>query len=61
MAAMTKNKPVVVSKTESKTIAQALKNSIWRKAMDEEITSLTRKNICNMVPPSHFENVIGCK
>ncbi|XP_021775485.1 uncharacterized protein LOC110739327 [Chenopodium quinoa] len=61
LAAVTDNDSKPVPETEPKTIAQALKSLVWRKAMDEEFNSLIRNKTWNLVPPSTSKNVIGCK
>lgn len=55
------NVEVAPKVSEPKTIAQALKSPVWRKAMDEEMSSIVRNNTWDLVPPSSSQNVIGCK
>lgn len=47
--------------TIPKTIAQALKSPVWRKAMDEEMSAIVRNKTWELVPPSTSQNVVGCK
>lgn len=55
------NAQVASPEIEPKSITQALKSPIWRKAMDEEVTALVRNKTWNLVQPSTSQNVIGCK
>ncbi|KAJ9566804.1 hypothetical protein OSB04_002770 [Centaurea solstitialis] len=47
--------------TEPKTISQALKNPLWRDAMDAEFAALVRNQTWELVPPSSSQNVIDNK
>ncbi|KAL8146584.1 hypothetical protein AgCh_004348 [Apium graveolens] len=55
------NVQVASPEIEPKSITQALKSPIWRKAMDDEIAALVRNKTWDLVQPSTSQNVIGCK
>jgi histone deacetylase 1/2 len=47
--------------SEPCTIAEALGNSNWKKAMDVEYTALMKNKTWHLVPPERGRNVIDCK
>lgn len=50
-----------LTEIEPKTIAQALKDERWRRAMGAEIDVHIRHGIWDLVPPDVAHNVVGCK
>ncbi|KAL4574289.1 hypothetical protein LXL04_021117 [Taraxacum kok-saghyz] len=46
---------------EPQNITQALKQSQWRKAMQDEYDALIRNKTWSLVPPESAPNVVGCK
>lgn len=44
-----------------KTITQALKCQVWRKAMEIEMEALIRNHTWDLVPSSSSQNLVGCK
>jgi hypothetical protein len=47
--------------SEPCTIAEALGNSNWKKAMDVEYMALMKNKTWHLVPPERGRNVIDCK
>ncbi|KAK0573321.1 hypothetical protein LWI29_006391 [Acer saccharum] len=46
---------------EPTTVAQALKDPNWHRAMSEECDALVRNGTWELVPPDSSSNVVGCK
>ena len=46
---------------EPTTIAQALKDPLWRQAMEAEMASLHHLGTWDLVPPTHGKNLVKCK
>lgn len=44
-----------------KTVAEALKDPNWRKAMCDEINAQIRNGTSELVPPDPSQNIVGCK
>ena len=47
--------------SEPTSVAQALKDSNWRKAMSEEYDALARNGTWELVTPTYITNLVGCK
>jgi histone deacetylase 1/2 len=52
---------LLVSTDEPRSLAEALGDSHWRKAMEEEHDALLRNNTWHLVPSSSSRNLIDCK
>jgi len=50
-----------VSQIEPKTVQDALSDSNWISAMQEELNQFTRNDMCCLVPKTSGMNVIGTK
>ena len=50
-----------VSQIEPKTVQEALNDSNWISAMQEELNQFTRNDVWNLVPKTSGMNVIGTK
>jgi histone deacetylase 1/2 len=46
---------------EPSTTSEALQDSRWKDAMDEEYVALIKNNTWHLVPSSHGQDVIDCK
>jgi histone deacetylase 1/2 len=46
---------------EPSTLSEALDDSRWRQAMDEEYNALMKNKTWHLVPPSKTKNLIDCK
>lgn len=40
--------------------SEAVKHSVWQKAMDEEFSALVKQGTWTLVPPPSHGHVIGC-
>jgi histone deacetylase 1/2 len=47
--------------SEPSTVAEAMQNSSWKKAMDVEYTALMKNKTWHLVPPEQGRNIIDCK
>jgi histone deacetylase 1/2 len=47
--------------SEPSTVAEAMQNNSWKKAMDVEYTALMKNKTWHLVPPEQGRNIIDCK
>jgi histone deacetylase 1/2 len=47
--------------SEPRTVAEAMQNNSWKKAMDVEYTALMKNKTWHLVPPEQGRNIIDCK